>query len=298
MNDNTCSETVYILQTLSIVVLVLICFMIRSIFFFKVQFQVHSSIFVAMQNKSRYFIELAYDGTHYHGWQRQPQSITVQEVLEDGLHKMLREKVAVTGAGRTDAGVHASQMLAHFNYDREIDLEHLVYRLNRWLPKDIAVYQVMPVTDKAHARFHAVKRSYEYHFLLRPDPFQVLQAYVLFRKPDFELMQQAAQILLEYKDFECFSRSNTDVKTFLCDVSEARFEFRDHKVIFHITANRFLRNMVRAIVGTLLDIGYGKKSVNDMHAIIAAKDRSKAGASAPAGGLFLSKIEYPKELFL
>jgi len=251
-----------------------------------------------MQESNRYFIELAYDGTNYHGWQRQPQSISVQEVLEDGLHKMLREKIVIQGAGRTDAGVHAAFMVAHFNYDGEIDLEHLVYRLNRWLPKDIAVYEVKPVTEKAHARFHAYKRSYEYHFLLRPDPFQIRQAYVLFRKPDFDLMQQAASILLNYKDFECFSRTNTDVKTYICDLTEARFEFQGHKVIFHITANRFLRNMVRAVVGTLLDVGYGKKKVEDIHTIIASKDRSNAGASAPAGGLFLTKIHYPEELFL
>ncbi|WP_298951524.1 tRNA pseudouridine(38-40) synthase TruA [uncultured Nonlabens sp.] len=251
-----------------------------------------------MQDKPRYFIELAYDGTAYHGWQRQPQSISVQEVLEDGLQKMLREKIAIQGAGRTDAGVHAAYMVAHFVFDGEIDMEHLVYRLNRWLPKDIAVYDIKPVTDKAHARFHAYKRSYEYHFLLRPNPFDVNQAYVLFRKPDFELMQKAADVLLEYKDFECFSRTNTDVNTFICDLTEARFEFKDHKVIFHITANRFLRNMVRAVVGTLLDVGYGKKTVDDMHEIIASKNRSNAGASAPAAGLFLTQIHYPEELFL
>jgi tRNA pseudouridine38-40 synthase len=251
-----------------------------------------------MQEKSRYFIELAYDGTNYHGWQRQPQSISVQEVLEDGLQKMLRENVKIQGAGRTDAGVHAAYMVAHFDYSGEIDLEHLVYRMNRWLPKDIAVYNIKPVTGNAHARFHAYKRSYEYHFLLRPDPFQVHQAYVLFRKPDFDLMQEAAAILPQYKDFECFSRTNTDVKTFICDLTVARFEFKEHKVIFHITANRFLRNMVRAVVGTLLDIGYGKKSIEDMHKIIASKDRSEAGSSAPSGGLFLTQIHYPKELFL
>lgn len=251
-----------------------------------------------MQEKSRYFIELAYDGTAYHGWQRQPHSISVQEVLEDGLQKMLREKIVVQGAGRTDAGVHAACMIAHFDMAGDLDLEHLVYRLNRWIPKDIAVYTIKPVTADAHARFHAYKRSYEYHFLLRPDPFQVRQAYVLFRKPDFDLMQQAAALLPQYKDFECFSRTNTDVKTFICDLTEAHFDFQEHKVIFHITANRFLRNMVRAIVGTLLDIGYGKKTVEDMHKILESKDRGQAGASAPAEGLFLTQIHYPKELFL
>lgn len=251
-----------------------------------------------MQKVQRYFIELAYDGTNYHGWQRQPHSISVQEVLEDGLQKMLREEIKIQGAGRTDAGVHAALMVAHFDYTGAVDLVHLVYRLNRWLPKDIAVYDIKPVIETAHARFHAYKRSYEYHFLLRPDPFQVRQAYVLFRKPNFDLMQQAAAILLEYKDFECFSRTNTDVKTFICDLTEARFEFKGYKVVFHITANRFLRNMVRAIVGTLLDVGYGKKKVEDMHAIINSKNRGDAGASAPSGGLFLTQIDYPQDLFI
>lgn len=251
-----------------------------------------------MQETSRYFMELAYDGTNYHGWQKQPHSISVQEVIEDGLKKMLREDIRIQGAGRTDTGVHAAYMVAHFNYSGTLDIEHLIYRLNRWIPKDIAIYDIKPVQETAHARFHATKRSYEYHFLLRPDPFQVNQAYVLFREPDFKLMEQAASILLEYKDFECFSRVNTDVKTFICDLTEARFQYKDHKVIFHITANRFLRNMVRAIVGTLLEIGYGKRTVESMHDIIASKDRSQAGASAAASGLFLTKIEYPKELFL
>lgn len=255
-------------------------------------------IFATMQDRSRYFMELAYNGGAYHGWQRQPQSLSVQEVLEDGLQKMLRQEIKIQGAGRTDTGVHAAFMVAHFDYEGELDLEHLIYRLNRWIPKDIAVHDIKPVVATAHARFHAYKRSYEYHFLLRPDPFKAQLAYELFRKPDFELMQQGATILLQYKDFECFSRSNTDVKTFICDLKEAHFEISEHQVIFHITANRFLRNMVRAIVGTLLDIGYGRKSLEDLHQIIALKDRSNAGASAPAKGLFLTKIHYPEHLYL
>jgi tRNA pseudouridine38-40 synthase len=247
--------------------------------------------------KQRYFIELAYDGTAYHGWQRQPQSITVQEVLEDGLSKMLRTKMYVTGAGRTDTGVHATQMFAHFDCAEPIDPVQLTYRLNRWFPKDISVFQIRPVTDKAHARFHATHRSYEYRFNLRPDPFKNKSSYILYRIPDIERMQAAADILLEYKDFECFSRTNTDVKTYLCDVTEARFETRGFELIFHITANRFLRNMVRAVVGTLLQVGCGKLEIDDMHRIIASKDRGEAGASAPAQGLYLTRVTYPDEIW-
>ncbi|AZQ43721.1 tRNA pseudouridine(38-40) synthase TruA [Nonlabens ponticola] len=247
--------------------------------------------------KQRYFIEFAYDGTAYHGWQKQPEAITVQQVLEEGLSKILRTPIIVMGAGRTDAGVHATQMFAHFDADIDMDLEQLVYRLNRWLPKDIAIFEIKPVTEKAHARFHATHRSYEYRFNLRPDPFKNRTTYILYRLPDVDRMQQAAEILLDYKDFECFSRSNTDVKTFICDVNEARFEQQGYELVFHITANRFLRNMVRAIVGTLLEIGYGKREVNDMHDIINSKDRNKAGASAPAQGLYLTQVLYPENIW-
>jgi tRNA pseudouridine38-40 synthase len=250
-----------------------------------------------MQDKTRYFIEFAYDGTNYHGWQKQPDCITVQEVLEDGLQKMLRSTIAVTGAGRTDAGVHATQMFAHFDYEGDVDLEHLAFRMNRWLPLDISVYQVRKVGEKAHARFHATARSYEYHFNLRSDPFKNKYAFVLYKQPDVELMQAAADRLLGHQDFQCFSRSNTDVKTYLCDVTQARFERDGHGLIFHITANRFLRNMVRAVVGTLLEVGYGKVTTGDVNNIIASKDRSQAGASAPARGLYLTKVAYPKEIW-
>ncbi len=247
--------------------------------------------------KQRYFIELAYDGTAYHGWQRQPQSISVQEILEDGLTKMLRTRKYVTGAGRTDTGVHATQMFVHFDHDEPIDAVQLTYRLNRWFPKDISVFEIRRVNDDAHARFHATHRSYEYRFNLRPDAFKNKSTYILYRIPDIERMQAAAELLLEYKDFECFSRTNTDVKTYLCDVSEARFEQNDFELIFHITANRFLRNMVRAIVGTLLQIGYGKLEIADMHRIIASKDRNQAGASAQAQGLYLTKVRYPDSIW-
>ena len=259
--------------------------------------QIPKSTFALMSKKQRYFIELAYDGTAYHGWQRQPQCTTVQEVLEEGLSKMLRSKMYITGAGRTDTGVHATQMFAHFDYEGEVDTVQLAYRINRWIAKDISVFEIRKVADQAHARFHATHRSYEYRFHLRPDAFKNKSTYILYRIPDIERMQQAADILLEYTDFECFSRTNTDVKTYLCDLSEARFELDGFELVFHITANRFLRNMVRAIVGTLLEVGYGKLEVEDMHRIISSKDRSEAGASAPAQGLYLTKVRYPEEIW-
>ncbi|WP_124980237.1 tRNA pseudouridine(38-40) synthase TruA [Nonlabens xiamenensis] len=251
-----------------------------------------------MLEAPRYFVEFAYNGAAYHGWQRQPHCITVQEVLEEGFCKILRESIILVGAGRTDAGVHARMMVAHFITDQSLDLEQTAYRINRWLPKDIAVYQILPVAPKAHARFHALSRSYEYHFHLRPDPFHNHTSYILYREPNFELMDKAAQLLLKHKDFQCFSRSNTDVKTYLCDISEARFVLEGHHVVFHITANRFLRNMVRAVVGTLLEIGYGKLDLADLERIIASKNRSEAGASAPAQGLYLTQVEYPKDIYL
>lgn len=262
-----------------------------------VRIPLQAATFVKMQKKQRYFIEFAYDGTNYHGWQKQPQSITVQEVLEDGLYKMLRSEIHVMGAGRTDAGVHATQMFAHFEYDEEIDLEHLVFRMNRWLPLDISIFEIRPVTLKAHARFHATARSYEYHFNLRSDPFRNKSSYVLWRKPDIQKMQTAADMLIGHKDFQCFSRSNTDVKTYLCDVKEARFEQDGFQLVFHITANRFLRNMVRAVVGTLLEIGYGKLELADIERILESKDRSEAGSSVPARGLYLTKVVYPNEIW-
>ncbi len=257
-----------------------------------------SHTFAIMEENQRYFIEFAYDGTAYHGWQKQPEAITIQEVLEDGLQKMLRKEVHVMGAGRTDAGVHAAQMFAHFDFDQPIDLDHLTFRLNRWLPLDISVFKVHPVQAKAHARFHATSRSYEYRFHLRPDPFKNKCTYVLYREPNVALMQQAAQLLIGHQDFQCFSRSNTDVKTYLCDLTEARFEQNGYELIFHVTANRFLRNMVRAIVGTLLEVGYGKLQLDDISRILESKDRNEAGSSAPARGLYLTSVEYPKELFI
>lgn len=247
-----------------------------------------------MKEVQRYFIELAYDGTAYHGWQRQPDAVSVQSKVEEGLSLLLRTPIEVVAAGRTDAGVHATQMWVHADIPISISLDNFIFKINRWLPDDISIFRMLKAAPTAHARFDATARSYEYHFHLRPDPFQKNRSYLLYRRPDIDLMQQAAAILLDYKDFECFSRSQSDVRTYLCDITQADFELQGEHLVFHITANRFLRNMVRAIVGTLLDIGYGKIAVDDIHDIIASKNRSNAGASAPAYGLYLTKILYPE----
>ncbi len=247
----------------------------------------------------RYFIEIAYNGKNYHGWQIQPNAITVQEVLEKSLSMLLRTPVQVTGAGRTDAGVHAKQLMAHFDIDMIEDITQLVYRLNSFLPKDISVTKIMPVKPEAHARFDAVSRTYEYVISLAKNPFLQDFAYLLHHKPNVELMNEASKLLFDFSDFQCFSRSHTDVKTYLCTIHHAGWEEReDNVLVFTIEADRFLRNMVRAIVGTLLDVGYHKITLDDVKTIISGKDRSNAGASAPAHGLYLTRITYPKEIFI
>lgn len=241
-------------------------------------------------------MELEYFGKAYHGWQRQPNALSVQEVVEESLCTLLQQNVEIVGAGRTDAGVHARQIFAHFDAEA-IPESDLVFRMNSLLPKDISVKDLLQVTPEAHARFDAVSRSYEYHLVTRKDVFAVDTAYYIQKELDVEKMKAAASILLEYTNFKCFSRSRTDVFTYNCKIEKAAWEQREDKLIFHITADRFLRNMVRAIVGTLLQIGLGKMEVEEMHRIIKSEDRSKAGASVPAHGLYLTGIIYPKSIF-
>ena len=208
----------------------------------------------------RYFIELSYKGTAYHGWQIQPDANSVQEELNKALGKILQERVEVVGAGRTDAGVHASQMFAHFDSVKKLN-EDYVYKCNSVLPNDIVVHSIAKVSDDKHARFDAVSRSYEYHIWLGRNPFLIDTAWQLYQQElNIVLMNQAASLLLEHTDFECFSKVKTDVKTFNCKVTEAIWKQEGSKLIFHITANRFLRNMVRAVVGTLFEVGQGKKN--------------------------------------
>lgn len=245
----------------------------------------------------RYFIQFSYFGKAYHGWQNQPNAITVQEVLEKALSTLLREKMEVVGAGRTDTGVHAKQMFAHFDHVGIQDRDELVYRLNSFLPEDIAVQKIYEMIPSAHARFDAFERTYEYWVVREKNPFYFDHAHLVKYPLDMKAMNEAATLLLDYKDFECFSKSNTDVKTYVCDVRKASWEERGDLWVFTITADRFLRNMVRAVVGTLLEVGLGKMAPEDIHSVIESKDRSEAGVSVPAKGLYLTKVLYPKELF-
>lgn len=244
----------------------------------------------------RYFIELAYFGKAYHGWQVQPSAISVQETLEGRLSQLFGSRVEVTGAGRTDAGVHARQLFAHFDCRERIDENLLKYKMNAMLPKDIAVREIFAVAPEAHARFDALTRSYQYHIIKRKDPFLMDRACLVKNPLDVEKMNQAADILRTYTCFKCFSKSRTDVRTYDCKITQAHWRRGNEVLIFDITADRFLRNMVRAIVGTLLEIGLGKAAVQEIHEIIKSQDRSRAGASVPAHGLYLTAITYPQTI--
>ncbi|OJV42926.1 MAG: tRNA pseudouridine(38-40) synthase TruA [Bacteroidales bacterium 36-12] len=247
----------------------------------------------------RYFIYFAYNGTNYNGWQIQPNGIAVQEVFTNALQTFLRESVDVIAAGRTDSGVHAKQMVAHFDTTRDdLQSDEVVRRLNSILPRDIAVDKIIKVQPNAHARFDAISRTYEYHVYQGKNVFKENLAVRLFNPLDFDLMNIAASKLLDYTDFTSFSKLHTDVKTNNCIVKYAKWEQQNDEWVFTIEADRFLRNMVRSIVGTLFDVGAQKISVDDFCKIIEAKDRCKAGVSVPAHGLYLVKVEYPAEIFL
>lgn len=240
----------------------------------------------------RYFIELQYNGTNYHGWQLQDNAITIQEELNNALSMLLKTAVNVVGAGRTDTGVHATQFFAHFDILNSIDTSNLSYKLNAILPGAIVVKNIFQVKDNAHARFDAVSRSYEYHIWLGKNPFLKELAWQTHLKPSVDKMNEAAKWLLNYKDFKCFSKSKTDVNTYNCTITKATWRLSDNQLIFYITADRFLRNMVRAIVGTLIEVGLGKISVEEFKQIIESRDRTKAGVSVPPQGLFLTEIKY------
>lgn len=241
----------------------------------------------------KYFVQFSYFGKTYHGWQNQPNAITVQEVLEKAFTTLLKSDISLMGAGRTDAGVHAKEMFAHFEAAKITDFADLVFRLNALLPEDIAVQKVFQVADDAHARFDAIERTYEYWISQEKNPFYQDSAHYIKKPLNVTVMNHAAELLLEYDDFECFSKSNTDVHTHLCDIKEANFKIQEDRLVFTITANRFLRNMVRAIVGTLLEVGADKITIDDVKTILESKDRTKAGPSVPAKGLYLIKVVYP-----
>ena len=249
----------------------------------------------------RYFITLSYDGARYHGWQIQPNGPSIQEKLQWALSTLLREEIQVTGAGRTDAGVHASMMVAHFDFNGEwdggsgasLDCAQLAYKLNRLLPQDIAVQLVEPVSDDMHARFSAVARTYHYYIHTAKEPFRRAYSCELHYPLDFAKMNEAAALLLTYDDFGAFCKAHSDVKTTICHVTTAQWhQTSPTSWYFEITANRFLRNMVRAVVGTLIDVGRGRLTLDDFRKVIEGKRRTEAGESMPANALFLENITY------
>ena len=256
-------------------------------------------------SNQRYFITFSYDGTRYHGWQIQPNGVSVQEKLQEALSTLLRVTVTVTGAGRTDAGVHARMMVAHFDlplslpssipscHDGVLDCRQLAYKLNRLLPYDIAVSKVEAVSEEMHARFSATSRMYRYYIHTVKDPFQRAYSCEIHYPLDFAKMNEAAQILTTYEDFGAFCKSGADVKTTLCDVTRAEWvQTSPTTWYFEIRANRFLRNMVRAVVGTLIEVGRGRLSLDDFKKVIEGKQRSDAGESMPGNALFLEDIVY------
>lgn len=261
----------------------------------------------------RYFIHLAYNGACYNGWQTQPNLPTVQQTLEQALGTLLREKIAVVGCGRTDTGVHASDFYGHFDSSvlsaqcsvfsnpgaaaklnaKHLTLNTIVFKLNNLLPPDIAVFDIFPVADNAHARFDATARTYQYHVSDRRLPFRQGQYCRIYFRPDIDKMNEAARVLMEYEDFTSFAKLHTQVKTNICHLTHAEWTEEEGGWVFTIRSNRFLRNMVRSVTGTLLDVGRGKLSIDGMREIIEKKDRCAAGVSMPACGLFLTKVEYP-----
>lgn len=241
----------------------------------------------------RYFVAFAYDGTNYHGWQIQPNGNSVQEELQNALSTILREKIEVVGAGRTDAGVHARRMVAHFDFGSPFDCEQLAYKLNRLLPRDISVYRVYPVDSDMHARFSATLRTYHYYIHTRKNPFLRHYSCELHYDLDFALMNEAASHLLSVKDFGAFCKAHADVKTTLCDVTEAVWtRDSDDSWHFRISANRFLRNMVRAVVGTLIEVGRHRMTLEQFDRVVASGSRSRAGESMPGNALFLEDVKY------
>jgi len=251
-------------------------------------------------SNNRYFIEFSYDGSLYHGFQKQLNAITVQEIMENGISTILRDRIDIVSAGRTDTGVHAVNMFAHFDYDikSKIEESNFCHLLNRLLPADIVVIAIHKVKSDSHSRFDAISRTYNYYITDTKTPFNHKYRYYLSEELDYIMMNKASKILYEHQDFKCFSKSNTDVKTYNCKITNAEWVKSEDDWKFIITSNRFLRNMVRAIVGTLIEIGRGKLEIDDLDKIIQSKDRRNAGYSVPAEGLFLKEIMYDKKIFI
>jgi tRNA pseudouridine38-40 synthase len=239
----------------------------------------------------RYLIELSYNGTNYQGWQIQPNGLTVQEVLNNALSVILRQEILTLGCGRTDTGVHAKQYFAHFDYDGVLP-ESIIRNLNGILPYDISIHEIVSIAPDFNARFNAKSRTYEYHIVFNKNPFLHQLAVRWYQDLDIVMMNKACELMIGEKDFNCFSKSNTEVKHYVCHLMSAEWYFRDDILVFEVTANRFLRNMVRAMVGTLILVGEGKITLEEFSAILESKDRKMAGTSVPAHGLYLVNIEY------
>ena len=243
-------------------------------------------------------MDISYRGTHYNGWQIQPNGITIQEEIENALGNILKQPHAVLGSGRTDTGVHATQQIAHFDSETSFEPEDLTYKLNSFLKEDIAVRSIKAVNEEAHARFSAISRSYQYKIHQKKDPFSLGQSYYFRPKLDITKINQACKLLREWENFECFSKVHTEVNHFKCAISVAKWYKIGPRNLFVITADRFLRGMVRAIVGTLIDVGLEKTSLDAFQEILASNDRSRAGRAVPSDGLFLQEVVYPKDIYL
>lgn len=246
----------------------------------------------------RYFMMISFDGSQYHGWQRQENALSIEQKINDALNTILRRDVKLTGCGRTDAGVHAREFFAHFDVEEPLASEdQTVYNLTSMLPDDIEINRLMKVTPDAHARFSATKRTYQYFINSKRSPFDKNYEHYFHHKLDASLMNEACTVLMHHNNFSCFSKTHTQVNNFLCTIYDAHWETHDSRHIFTITANRFLRNMVRAIVGTMLDMGLHKIDLNGFNNILENGSRSEAGMSVPGQGLFLTKVEYPEDIF-
>lgn len=241
----------------------------------------------------RYFLEIAYKGTQYNGWQQQPNQLTVQGAIKDAISTLLREETTVLGCGRTDTGVHATQYFLHFDSSERVEEERMVFRLNGILDPDVAVKRIIAVSSDAHARFDATERTYQYFIHSEKNPFLRDTSAYISEKFDLDIMNEASEILLKNENFQSFSKVNTEVNNFNCKLTEAKWIQREDQWMFEITANRFLRNMVRAVVGTLLEVGTGKTSLSDFDEVIQSRSRSRAGKSVAAKGLFLTNVKYP-----
>lgn len=246
----------------------------------------------------RYFFEISYNGTHYNGWQSQLNAIGVQAVVEETMTKLFREPIEITGSGRTDTGVHCEQQFFHCDIQKPFDETQFIQKLNSFLPKDIAIHSIRKVKENASARYDAIERSYRYEITQSKNPFLEGLAWHYFKDVNLQTMNDVAALLVGEHDFECFSKVKTDVNHFRCDVKRAEWKQVDDRLYFHITANRFLRGMVRAVVGTLLDVGTNKISIKEFQNIIKSRDRKKAGANVPPYGLYLTKVKYPQSVFL